>query len=127
NALGAEGISIPFPDVPLAISQGTVDAMLSTNETIRSAQLYEAGLGTALVDQVAVLYYIPVVNKAFFEGLSEEHRATFLEVWDSVIDEQRAEALRRQDEAREHNSANGIVYSEPTAEELAAVNELMQG
>ncbi|MCG6121937.1 MAG: TRAP transporter substrate-binding protein DctP [Microvirga sp.] len=127
RALGAEGISIPFADVPLALSQGTIDAMLTTNETLRSAKLYEAGVKSAFVDQVSVLYYIPLVNKAFLAGLSEEHRTAFLEAWDSVIDEERTEAIRRQAEAAEDNARNGVVYHEPDAAELAEVNERLLG
>lgn len=125
-ALGAEGLAIPFPDVPLALSQGTIDGLLTTSETVRSGQLYESGVKSAFTDNAAVLFYIPVVNKAFLDGLSEAHRAAFLEAWDSVIDEQRSEALRRQAEARIHNEANGIVYTDPTPEELAAANEKLQ-
>lgn len=121
-ALGAEGVSIPFPDVPLALSQGTVDALLTTHETLRSAQLHEAGVRTVFLDQVSVLYYIPLVNRQFFEGLSEEHRAAFRETWDSVIEDERTEAMRRQDAAAEENASNGVIIYEPDAAELAEVN-----
>jgi C4-dicarboxylate-binding protein DctP len=125
-ALGAEGLAIPFPDVPLALTNRTIDGLLTTSETVRSGQLYESGVRSAFTDNAAVLFYIPVVNRAFFDGLSEAHRAAFLEAWDSVIDEQRSEALRRQAEAREHNSANGIVYTDPSPEELAEANAKLQ-
>jgi len=125
-ALGAEGLAIPFPDVPLALSQGTIDGLLSTSETVRSGKLYESGVKSAFTDNAAVIYYIPVVNKAFMDGLSEAHRAAFLEAWDSVIDDQRTEALRRQADARNHNEANGIVYTDPSAEDLATANEKLQ-
>jgi len=36
KALGGEGLSIPFPEVPMALSQGTIDGLMTTNETIRS-------------------------------------------------------------------------------------------
>ncbi len=121
--LGAEGISIPFPDVPLALSQGTIDALLTTHETVRSAKLYEAGVKSVFIDQVSVIYYIRLVNEDFWTGLTEEQRKAFTDTWESVIDEERAEALRRQDSAAEENAANGIVIHRPDPADVTAVNE----
>ena len=123
KALGAEGISIPFPDVPLALSQGTIDALLTTHETVRSGKLYEAGVKSVFIDQVSVIYYIPLVNKAFWDGLSDGQRTAFTETWESVIEEERAEALRRQDSAAEENAKNGIVIHLPDPAAISAVNE----
>lgn len=123
KALGAEGISLPFPDVPLALTQGTIDALLTTNETLRSGKLHEAGVKTAFVDQVSVLYYIPLVNKAFWDKLSPEHQAAFKEAWESVIDDERTEALRRQAAAAEENAKNGVAIHMPDPAELEEVNE----
>ncbi|MCL4187006.1 MAG: TRAP transporter substrate-binding protein DctP [Rhodobacteraceae bacterium] len=122
RALGAEGVAIPFPDVPLALSQGTIDALLTTHETLRSGKLHEAGVRSVFIDQVSVLYYVPLVNAAFWNGLSEEHRAAFAAAWDSVIDEERVEAMRRQNAAAEENAGNGVVIHVPDPAELAAVN-----
>lgn len=121
-ALGAEAVAIPWADVPLALSQNTIDALLTTHETVRSSKMHEAGVGSALVDQVSVIYYVPLVNRAFFEGLSPEHQTAFREAWDSVIDGQREEALSRQAAAAEENAANGIVIHQPDPAELAEVN-----
>ncbi|MDP1670098.1 TRAP transporter substrate-binding protein DctP [Phaeovulum sp.] len=122
KALGAEGVSIPFPDVPMALSQGAIDALLTTNETLRSAKLFEAGVKSVFVDQVSVLYYVPLVNKKFWDSLSAEHQKAFRDAWESVIDEERAEAVRRQAAAAEENAANGVVIHEPDPAELAEVN-----
>lgn len=122
RALGAEGVAIPFPDVPLALSQGTIDALLTTHETLRSGKLHEAGVRSVFIDQVSVIYYIPLVNAAFWDGLSEAHRAAFAAAWDGVIDGERAEALRRQDAAAQENAGNGVVIHTPDPAELAEAN-----
>jgi C4-dicarboxylate-binding protein DctP len=122
RALGAEGVSIPFPDVPLALSQGTVDALLTTHETLRSAQLHEAGVQSVFLDQVSVLYYVPLVNKGFWDGLTDDQRIAFRDAWESVIDEERTEAMRRQNAAAEENASNGVVIHEPDPDEVAEVN-----
>lgn len=127
RALGAEGISIPFPDVPLALSQGTVDALLTTNETLRSGKLYEAGVKSTFVDQVSVLYYIPLVNRAFWDKLTPEQQTAFREAWEAQIEDERVEALRRQQAAAEENARNGVEIFEPDPAELAEVNEMLLG
>jgi TRAP-type C4-dicarboxylate transport system substrate-binding protein len=122
GALGGEGISIPFPDVPMALSQGTIDALLSTDETVRSGKLYEAGVKTGFVDRISVLYYVPLVNKAFWNKIGDANRKIFLQTWDSIIDDERTDALKRQDQAQQDNAKGGIVYTTPTPEATAAVN-----
>jgi C4-dicarboxylate-binding protein DctP len=122
KALGAEGVSIPFPDVPLALSQKTVDALLTTAETARSAKLFESGVRSMFVDQVSVLYYVPLVNKAFWDKLTDAQRNAFTESWESVIDDERTEALRRQASAADENMKNGITIYRPDATEVKEVN-----
>jgi len=122
KALGAEGVSIPFADVPLALTQGTIDALLTTNETLRSGKLHEAGVKSAFIDQVSVLYYVPLVNKAFWDRLGQAHQQAFKEAWESVIEDERVEALRRQDAAAAENAANGVIIYEPNPDDLAKVN-----
>lgn len=123
KALGGEGVSIPFPDVPMALSQGTIDALLTTNETIRSAKLQEAGVKSAFVDQVSVLYIVPMVSKQFWGKLSDKNKAAFRQAWESVVDDERAEALRRQASAAADLAKAGVKYYEPDSQALAAVNK----
>ncbi|GIK82640.1 MAG: ABC transporter substrate-binding protein [Alphaproteobacteria bacterium] len=122
RVLGAEGLSIPFPDVPLAISQGTIDGLMTTNETVASFRLHETGLKTALMDQSAVLYFVPLVSPSFWDKIGDDNRKAFVDAWESLVDGQRAEAVKRQAAAQVQNEKNGIETFIPSAEELAAVN-----
>lgn len=125
RVLGAEGLSIPFPDVPLALSQGTIDGLLTTSETVFSFRLYESGLKTAFIDQSAVLYFVPLVSKTFWDKLGAEHQKAFTDTWNALVDGQRAEATKRQENARVENEKNGIATFTPSAKEVAAVNAKM--
>ncbi|MEO8546624.1 MAG: TRAP transporter substrate-binding protein DctP [Burkholderiaceae bacterium] len=123
KSLGGEGLSIPFPDVPMALSQGTIDGLLTTNETIRSAKLHEAGVKSAFVDQVSVLYIIPMVSKQFWTKLGDKNQKAFAAAWDAVVDGERTEALRRQDSAAADLAKAGVKYSQPSPQALKAVND----
>lgn len=122
RVLGAEGLSVPFPDVPLALSQGTIDGLMTTNETVASFSLYESGLTTAFMDQSAVLYFVPLVSKSFWEKIGEENQRAFIKAWDGLVDGQRNEAIKRQAAGQAENEKNGIETFTPSAEELAVVN-----
>ena len=123
KALGGEGLSIPFPDVPMALSQGTIDGLMTTNETIRSAKLHETGVKSAFVDQASVLYILPMVSKSFWSKLGEKNQKSFAAAWDAVVDGERAEALRRQDSAAADLAGAGVKYYQPGAQELKVVGD----
>jgi C4-dicarboxylate-binding protein DctP len=125
KAFGANPVAMAFADVPLALSQGTIDALLTTNETIRSSKLVEAGVKNGFVDFVTALYYVPIVSKQFWNSLSPAHQKAFRDSWESLIDDERVEALKRQASAREENHKAGINYVEPTAAELEASRKLL--
>jgi TRAP-type C4-dicarboxylate transport system substrate-binding protein len=125
QALGGNSIAMPFADVPLALSQGTIDALLTTNETIRSGKLVEAGVKHGFVDYVVALWYVPIVSKQFWTRLSPAHQKAFTEIWDGLIDKEREDALKRQASAREENQKAGIAYIEPSAAELEASRKLL--
>ena len=43
KGLGATSMLIPFPDLPLAMSQGVIDGVSTTHESAYSAKLYDSG------------------------------------------------------------------------------------
>lgn len=119
QTLDADPVVISFGDVPVALSQGTIDGILTTNETIRSAQLWEAGVSSGFLDSVQTLYYVPIVNRGFWASLTDDQRTTFTDLWNQAIVTERAEAIRRQEEAQDINAENGIAFTTPTPDEVA--------
>jgi len=126
QTLDADPVVISFGDVPVALSQGTIDGILTTNETIRSAQLWEAGVSSGFLDNVQTLYYVPIVNRGFWASLTDDQRTTFTDLWNQAIATERAEAIRRQEEAQAINAENGIAFTTPTADEVATAQAALQ-
>ncbi|MBS0550678.1 MAG: nicotinate-nucleotide--dimethylbenzimidazole phosphoribosyltransferase, partial [Proteobacteria bacterium] len=64
--LGEMGIAntTAWPNVPLALSQGTFDAFVSTDESCNSAKLWEAGVKYSYADHQFMGQYIPMMSKA---------------------------------------------------------------
>jgi C4-dicarboxylate-binding protein DctP len=97
-----------WPDVPLALSQGNFDALISTNESIASAKLWESGIKYALQDYHFYAQYVPLVSETFFNKLTAEQRAVLNETWAEMIDGFRDEANAAQAKAAETMAANGV-------------------
>ena len=65
-----------WPDVPLAMSQGTFDGLISSNESVNSAKLFDSGMRHSLQDQQGMGLYVPMVNQDFWEKLGPKLQET---------------------------------------------------
>lgn len=132
NAARAEGLGatpnvIPWPDVPLALSSGVVDAISSTHESIASAKLWDSGLRYSFEDQQWFGQYVPMVSCDFWEAQPEEIRTAMTEAWSETIGEARQMAADAQSKARQTLMDNGIEIATASDEDLARVRQqLMQ-
>jgi TRAP-type C4-dicarboxylate transport system substrate-binding protein len=123
RALGATATPIPFGDVPMALTQNTIDALLTTDESISSAKLVEAGIRFGFIDHAAIGYYIPLASKKFWKRLNPDQQKSFKDIWDSLIDEQRDAAAKSQLASRKKNEEDGVSYTYPSREVVMAMRE----
>jgi C4-dicarboxylate-binding protein DctP len=119
KALGASPIFIAWPDVPMALAQGTVDGLASTTKSVEGAKLYEAGLKYGVLTRNFCGFYIPLVSLKFWESLPADLQKIMLEVWSEHVPKQREIARREQKEAKEIMQRKGVEIYEPSDEELA--------
>lgn len=123
---GANPVSMPFTDVPLALQQGTVDAIMSSNASIVSAKLNESGLSHAYVNRMLVGYYMPIVSKTYWSELSDDQKQLFRDTWAEFVGPQREAAAQQQADARATLEAAGMTFVEQPAEEAAAMRDKLQ-
>lgn len=119
KALGASGVFIAWPDVPMALLRGTVDGLATTCKSAESAKLYEAGIKYGVFTRNFNGYYIPMVNLKFWNSLPPDLQKTFIEVWNELVPKQREIARREQKEAEEIMKSKGVEIYYPSDEELA--------
>ncbi len=119
NAFGASAVFIAWPDVPMALVQGTVDGICSTAKSVESAKLYEAGIKYAVLCRNFNGYYVPLVNLKFWNSLPPDLQKIFTDVWNEVAPRQREIARKEQAEARKIMEGKGVEFYEPSDEELA--------
>jgi TRAP-type C4-dicarboxylate transport system substrate-binding protein len=127
KAFGANAVLVPWPDVPLALSQGTVEALYTTFESVRSAQLWDSGVKYAYVERVAVLPYIPMIGLPFWNKQKPEVQQHILAAWADAIAWGRENARLREQDAIKQAEAKGIKVFHPKQEDLdRARRQLLQ-
>ncbi len=122
---GAIPNTTAWPDVPLALSQGQFDGLITTNESINSAQLWEAGIRFGLKDHQFVGEYIPMVSDAFWNKLAPDLQAAMGETWAANIGGYRANMASSQERAGDVIASHGVRWVTPSADEITATRKRM--
>jgi C4-dicarboxylate-binding protein DctP len=115
-----------WPNVPLALSQGTFDGFVSTNESCATAKLWEAGVRYSYQDRQYAGQYIPMIGAPFWAKLTEAQQALMTSLWAQNIAAYRANALAAQTRARALMEQNGVRFTDPSDAQLAATRALLQ-
>ncbi len=123
--LGADGVIIAWSDVPFHLKKGTINGLLTTFETVKSARLWEYGLKYAFVDNEYFPQYVPMISRRFWSSLSSEDQDLIRSIWNEVAREQRMEAEKAQVEARKLAEEQGIVITYPSAEEIRKTRDFL--
>jgi len=123
--LGAIPNTTAWPNVPLALSQGTFDGLVSSNESLVSAKLWDAGVKFAIEDHQWIAVYIPLLSQVFWDKLSPDQQKMMSELWVQNVPTYRANMAAAQTKARGTLQEHGIKFSDPTAEENAAQRKKM--
>jgi TRAP-type C4-dicarboxylate transport system substrate-binding protein len=123
--MGAIPNTTPLPNVPLALSQGTFDGLITSHETVASGQFWESGIRHALEDHQFVGEYVPIVSLAFWQKLPSALQQTFTDLWRANIAAYRSSMAAAQSRAREIAQAHGISIVTPSVDELSAKRQAM--
>jgi TRAP-type C4-dicarboxylate transport system substrate-binding protein len=122
---GAIPNTTALPNVPLALSQGTFDGISTTNETVASMKLWDAGIHYALEDHQFLGVYVPLISSAFAEKMTDADRQLFKTVWAEKIAHYRADMAAAQTTAIETLTKNGVSIVTPTTAEVDAARTKM--
>ena len=125
RALGALPIAIPWPDLPAYFSRGIVDAVLTSYERVLSSKLQAEGVLSVSEMSYYVGYYVPIVNRVFWESLGPETRNAIATAWEMTVDEERLEARAAQADAKKALVDAGLRVFMPTATEQTSVRSTL--
>lgn len=118
KAFGAEPVLVPWPDLPLALEQRRVEGMLTTYETIASAELWKKGVRHVFEDQEYFAQYVPIVSRPFWNTLDDGVKADIQASWNAIVDEARAQAADAQKAAKRTLTDNQVTVATPSAAQL---------
>jgi TRAP-type transport system periplasmic protein len=122
---GATPNMTAWPDVPLALSQGTFDGLTTTNESIASAKLWDSGLKYGFETHEALNQYVPMVSQIFWKKLTPDLQKLMLDLWAKNIPTYRANMAKAQTLARATLQEHGIKFVDPSPEQVVAVRARM--
>jgi TRAP-type C4-dicarboxylate transport system substrate-binding protein len=114
-----------WPDVPLALSQGTFDGLITTNESIASVKLWETGIRYALQDHSSFAAYIPMVSHTFWSGLPADLQTLMTDLWAENIPTYRANMAAAQDRGRATMESHGVSFADVSLDQAAEVRGRM--
>ena len=120
---GAIPNTTAWPDVPLALSQGTFDALSSTNESVASAKLWDSGVKHAFEDHEFFGMYVPLVSTSFYNKLPPDLQKVVIDTWAKNIAKWRADAAAAQKHGRDEDEQHGIHFVDPTPQRRAEVRQ----
>jgi C4-dicarboxylate-binding protein DctP len=123
KVLGGSPTLIPWPDLPLALSQGVVDAVTTTHESAFTAKLWDSGLKYSFEDYQYFGQYVPMVSLDFWNKQPKDIQNALVAAWDAVIGEQRKMAAQAQVDARDVLIKNGIKITGPSKAEIVAARK----
>lgn len=123
--IGGIANTTAWPNVPLALSQGTFDALVSTDESCNSAKLWEAGVKYSYADHQFMGQYIPMIGNATWAKLAPAQQKLMTDLWAQNIGGYRSNAAASQANGRKVMESNGVKFTDPSADELAAARKAM--
>jgi len=128
NAARLEGLGIvpmlvPYPDLPMALSQGVVDGVASTNESIATAKLWDSGIKYSFEDGQFLAQYVPMISSDFWKKQSKDVQDAIKASWQAATTQGRGMAAKAQDLAREQMIQHGIKVVVPKPADVAAVRK----
>lgn len=125
-ALGSYAVTVPWPELIERLKTRLVDGILSTYETIRSAELWNHGIRYAFEDNQYFPMYIPLVNSRFWKTLTPEQQSRFSQLWNTHVLVEREEAYRAQTEAKNLFIQKGGKVFVPPLSELDRIRKAFQ-
>ena len=125
EALGANPIMIPWPDLPMAMVQGTADGFLTTYKSFQGAKLWETGTKYSTRDRESYVFYVPMMNGKFFRGLPKDLQKVILDTWNEHVEMERAISIAEQQKGEDAMKAHGVEIYYPSDDLLAEWRSLV--
>ena len=123
--LGASPTMIPWPDLPLALSQGVVEGVTTTHQSAVTAKLWDSGLKYSFEDFQFFGQYVPMVNLNFWNKQPKDVQDAILAAWSGTVDHERKIAHQAQIDARDTLLKHGVKIATASPRDIVATRKLL--
>ncbi|HYI70821.1 MAG TPA: TRAP transporter substrate-binding protein [Skermanella sp.] len=122
NALGANAVPMPFPELYTALETGTVDGQENPYSTVEASKFDEV---QKYFSNTRHIYnsQLLLVSKKFWDQLSDEEKKIFEEAAVETRDYQRKVAREMDEKSRQTLVKNGMQINDIAPEEIARMRE----
>lgn len=120
---GAFPVVIPWSESPLALSQGNIDGIATTYETLQSGALWDVGIRYGYEEGAVFVQYVPMLRRDLWETFDNPTRDVFSKSWLTAMIDGRALAIERQLAAKIAAVSHGVQIAEATSEQRSAERE----
>lgn len=121
----ANPVTIAYPDLALALSQGKADGFISAQDSVASSKMWESGAKYSFEDDQFPAHYIPMVSRTFWDKLSPDLQKILADTWREQVPAQRAAMAAAQAEARAVLVSKGVKIVTPDLKTRSAMREQM--
>ncbi|GLY12642.1 TRAP transporter substrate-binding protein [Pseudobacillus badius] len=125
SAMGANPTPISYGEIFTSLQQGTIDGVQTTTPLIHADRFYEVADHLTLTRHFP-LPHIMMVNKEFYNGLTDELKAVVDKAAEEQIQYARELAIKAEKDAIQAMKKEGVEVVEPTPEELELFKQAVQ-
>ncbi|WMS41409.1 TRAP transporter substrate-binding protein [Acuticoccus sp. MNP-M23] len=122
KALGLTPVTMPFPETYSALQSGAIDAQENPNPTSWNMKFHEVQSHLTMTNH-GTLDQVILVNKPFWDGLSDECRTAIEAAMPSANELTFSETMKQEDEAMADFAKAGLTVVELTEEERNALRD----
>jgi TRAP-type C4-dicarboxylate transport system substrate-binding protein len=115
----------PWPNVPMALAQGTFDGLITTDDSVVSVTLWESGVRYGFEDHNFFGAYVPMVSNVFWTQLPLDLRTVMTRLWAENIGGYRAAMAASQARARGTLENHGVTIVDQTPQDAVALRTRM--
>ena len=127
QALGATPVFIRFEDLALALTQGTVDGVMTNDAGVVQGKLWELGIKYAFSVDLGWAPLVPMMSQRAWDRLGADGQKLVATTWVDVVAWARGYLDEQLGELRKQMAANGVKFITPPADEVAAFKAKFDG
>lgn len=121
QALGASPVFIRFEDLALALTQGTVDGVMTNDAGVVQGKLWELGVKHVVSVDLGWAPLVPIASQRAWDRLGADNQKLVISVWADMLPGVRQYLDEQLGDLRKQMLAAGIEFHNPPAEEVAAL------